>query len=229
MMDEYENKLLYIQTEINNFSKKYNKKIKLVVVSKSQNVHKITKILNLGYKVFGENYLDEAINKQRDLTKDYNIEWHFIGNIQSNKIKKIVNHFDWIQTVSSEKHAILIDKSCKKLSKIINICVQINIDNEESKSGIHIKDLGEFIKKISMLDNIKIRGLMAIPSKLKALKEDENSYSMLKLTFDSLKSKIEGFDTLSIGMSNDFKMALNNGSNMIRIGSYIFGERKDEK
>ena len=229
MMDEYENKLLDIQTEINNFSEKYNKKIKLVVVSKSQNIYKITKILNLGYKVFGENYLDEAINKQRDLTKDYNIEWHFIGNIQSNKIKKIVSHFDWIQTVSSEKHAILIDESCKKLSKIINICVQINIDNEESKSGIHIKDLGEFIKKISMLDNIKIRGLMAIPSKLKALKEDENSYSMLKLTFDSLKSKIEGFDTLSIGMSNDFKMALNNGSNMIRIGSYIFGERKDEK
>ena len=229
MMDEYENKLLDIQTEINNFSKKYNKKIKLVVVSKSQNVHKITKILDLGYKVFGENYLDEAINKQRDLPKDYNIEWHFIGNIQSNKIKKIVNHFDWIQTVSSEKHAILIDESCKKLSKIINICVQINIDNEESKSGIHIEDLEEFIKKISMLDNIKIRGLMAIPSKLKALKEDANSYSMLKLTFDSLKSKIEGFDTLSIGMSNDFKMALNNGSNMIRIGSYIFGERKDEK
>ena len=116
-----------------------------------------------------------------------------------------------------------------KLSKIINICVQINIDNEESKSGIHIKDLEEFIKKISILDNIKIRGLMAIPSKLKALKEDENSYSMLKLTFDSLKSNIEGFDTLSIGMSNDFKMALNNVSIMIRIGSYIFGERKDEK
>jgi len=229
MMDEYENKLLDIQKEINNFSEKNKKKIKLVVVSKSQNIYKVTKILNLGYRVFGENYLDEAINKQRDLPKDYNIEWHFIGNIQSNKIKKIVSHFDWIQTVSSEKHAILIDESCKKLSKIINICIQINIDNEESKSGIHIKDLDEFIKKISILDNIKIRGLMAIPSKLKALKEDTNSYSMLKLTFDSLKSKIEGFDTLSIGMSNDFKMALNNGSNMIRIGSYIFGERKNEK
>ena len=229
MMDEYENKLLDIQKEINSFSEKFNEKIKLVVVSKSQNVYRIIKILNLGYKIFGENYLDEAINKQRDLPKGYNIEWHFIGNIQSNKIKKIVSHFDWIQTVSSEKHAILINESCKKLSKIINICIQINIDNEESKSGIHIKDLDEFIKKISILDNIKIRGLMAIPSKLKALKEDTNSYSMLKLTFDSLKSKIEGFDTLSIGMSNDFKMALNNGSNMIRIGSYIFGERKNEK
>ena len=148
MMDEYENKLLDIQTEINNFSEKYNKKIKLVVVSKSQNIYKITKILNLGYKVFGENYLDEAINKQRDLPKGCNVEWHFIGNIQSNKIKKIVSHFDWIQTVSSEKHAILINESCKKLSKIINICIQINIDNEESKSGIHIKDLDEFIKKI---------------------------------------------------------------------------------
>ena len=147
MMDEYENKLLDIQTEINNFSKKFNKKIKLVVVSKSQNVHKITKILNLGYKVFGENYLDEAINKQRDLPKDYNIEWHFIGNIQSNKIKKIVSHFDWIQTVSSEKHAILIDESCKKLSKIINICIQINVDNEEDQ--LTLLNMGSIYNKMN--------------------------------------------------------------------------------
>ncbi|MBT3697375.1 MAG: YggS family pyridoxal phosphate-dependent enzyme [Gammaproteobacteria bacterium] len=223
MEKDYLNILSKINSDIEEMS--FDKAARLIIVTKSQPIISIRKLFELGYNSFGENYLEEARVKIDEMNED-DIEWHFIGNIQSNKIKKIVKIFSWVQTVSSLKHAKLLNEECKKIDKKINICIQINIDDEESKGGIDIKDVDTFIDNISIYEFLCIRGIMAIPSKLNALKENENSYNILKSEYDRLSDKYKSVDTLSLGMSNDFRLALNKGSNMIRIGSLIFGERK---
>ncbi|MBT5406755.1 MAG: YggS family pyridoxal phosphate-dependent enzyme [Gammaproteobacteria bacterium] len=223
MEKDYLNILSKINSDIEEMS--FDKAARLIIVTKSQPIISIRKLFELGYNSFGENYLEEARVKINEMNED-DIEWHFIGNIQSNKIKKIVKIFSWVQTVSSLKHAKLLNEECKKIDKKINICIQINIDDEESKGGIDIKDVDTFIDNISIYEFLCIRGIMAIPSKLNALKENENSYNILKSEYDRLSDKYKSVDTLSLGMSNDFRLALNKGSNMIRIGSLIFGERK---
>lgn len=223
MKEDYQNILSKIDSDIEKIS--IDKTTKLIIVSKSQPISSIRELIKSGYHIYGENYLDEAIKKIEEID-DNNLEWHFIGRIQSNKIKKIAKYFNWVQTISSEKHARLLNEECQKLEKKLNICVQINIDNEESKSGIMINEIDEFLNNISKYEYLSLRGIMAIPSKLNALKENVNSYNILKLKYDKLSNKYKNIDTLSLGMSNDYKLALSKGSNMIRIGSLIFGERK---
>ena len=223
MKEDYQNILSKIDSDIEKIS--IDKTTKLIIVSKSQPISSIRELIKSGYHIYGENYLDEAIKKIEEID-DNNLEWHFIGRIQSNKIKKIAKYFNWVQTISSEKHARLLNQECQKLEKKLNICVQINIDNEESKAGIMINEIDEFLDNISKYEYLSLRGIMAIPSKLNALKENVNSYNILKLKYDKLSNKYKNIDTLSLGMSNDYKLALSKGSNMIRIGSLIFGERK---
>lgn len=223
MKEDYQNILSKIDSDIGKIS--IDKTTKLIIVSKSQPTSSIRELIKSGYHIYGENYLDEAIKKIEEIDNN-NLEWHFIGRIQSNKIKKIAKYFNWVQTISSEKHARLLNEECQKLEKKLNICVQINIDNEESKAGIMINETDEFLNNISRYEYLSLRGIMAIPSKLNALKENVNSYNILKLKYDKLSNKYKNIDTLSLGMSNDYKLALSKGSNMIRIGSLIFGERK---
>ena len=223
MKEGYQNILSRINSDIKR--KSIDKTVRLIIVSKSQPISSIRELIKSGYHMYGENYLDEAIKKIEEIDNN-NLEWHFIGRIQSNKIKKIVKYFNWVQTISSEKHARLLNEECQKLEKKLNICIQINIDNEESKAGIMINEIDEFLNNISKYEYLSLRGIMAIPSKLNALKENVNSYNILKLKYDKLSNKYKNIDTLSLGMSNDYKLALSKGSNMIRIGSLIFGERK---
>lgn len=223
MKEDYQNILSRINSDIER--KSIDKTVRLIIVSKSQPISSIRELIKSGYHMYGENYLDEAIKKIEEIDNN-NLEWHFIGRIQSNKIKKIAKYFNWVQTISSEKHARLLNEECQKLEKKLNICVQINIDNEESKAGIMINEIDEFLNNISKYEYLSLRGIMAIPSKLNALKENVNSYNILKLKYDKLSNKYKNIDTLSLGMSNDYKLALSKGSNMIRIGSLIFGERK---
>ena len=158
--------------------------------------------------------------------KDHKAEWHFIGKIQSNKIKKLCKYFDWVQTICSQKHAIILNNECQKNDKLMNVCIQINLDNEASKSGINLSSLDEFLGGLDDLKYVLIRGLMAIPKKSNILKENQDSYNILRLAFEKHKKERENFDTLSIGMSGDYINALKNGSTMLRIGQHIFGVRK---
>ena len=198
---------------------------KLVIVSKAQKVENIKKLIDMGHYIYGENYSEEAIKKITIINND-RVEWHYIGKIQSNKIRKISKYFDWVQTISSEKHAKILNDECNDISKTMNICVQVNIDNEDSKSGINISQIQDFYESIVKYKNLNIRGLMAIPSRVNALKANINSYNILESEFSKLKQKYKDIDTLSVGMSNDYQLALKYGANMIRIGSLIFGERK---
>ncbi len=224
MNDDFEKVLLEIKSVLNSYQKKDGKEKKLVIVSKSQITQNLQKVIGHNYLEFGENYVDEGIKKIEELNNK-KLKWHFIGNIQSNKIKKIVKYFDWIQTLSSLKHARLIDNECIKQNKKINICIQINIDDEHSKGGIKVDEIGLFLNGIASYENLIIRGIMSIPSKSNTLKEKVNSYSILKLEYDKLANIYKSIDTLSLGMSDDYKVALDNGSNMIRIGTLIFGKR----
>ena len=198
-------------------------KVVLVAVSKQQNASKIIEAVECGQTIFGENYLQEALEKQQILQK-YKLEWHFIGPIQSNKCKSIAENFSWVHTIDRLKIASRINDARKNMGAI-NICIQINISNEETKSGVRLGDAKEFINEISKLDNLTIRGLMAIPSNTNNEKLLAKEFQLLSNIYEEFKKIYPTIDTLSMGMSNDYLNAINHGANMVRIGSNIFGAR----
>jgi len=195
----------------------------IVAVSKQQNFEKIIEAFKAGQTIFAENYLQEALDKQK-LLKEYPIEWHFIGPIQSNKCKLIAENFHWVQTVDRIKIAKRLNDNC--INKKINICIQINISEEESKSGIMLDEVDSFVSELNQFKQLRLRGIMAIPSHISQEDKLIRELTLLKKIFDNLKIKNKNMDTLSVGMSEDYLLALNYGSTMIRVGSHIFGARK---
>ena len=212
-----------ITDELKHNNSKPDSVIRLVAVSKGQGQEKILEALNAGHKIFGENYLQEAIDKQKGLT-DYKIEWHFIGPIQSNKCKLIAENFQWVQTVDRIKVADKLNMFNTNQTPL-NICIQINISNEDTKSGVRINEIDALADHVSTLGKLKLRGLMAVPSNTSKDKILMNEYKQLKMLYEDLKFKHSTIDTLSLGMSNDYLLAIKNGSNLVRIGSKIFGSR----
>ena len=217
MLANYVDKYKDLTTRIHHLEKLYDRDIRLIVVSKTQNPEKIITLNNLGQTDFGENYVDEA-HEKINFMKNSNITWHFIGKIQSNKIKMICNLFDWVHTISSEKHAKKINEISKSMNKVMNVCIQINIDNEQTKGGITLEEYDKFSSSLYGLQNIKLRGLMTIP------RSDIPSEESFARMYDLYK-KNDYLDTLSMGMSSDFVTAIENGANMLRIGQEIFGKR----
>ena len=213
----YVERYLSLIEGIKKLEKNQKRKIRLVAVSKKQTIDKIIKLRTLGHLDFGENYVDEAYEKKYNI-KDDSIKWHFIGNIQSNKIKKISKIFDWVHTVSSFKHANKLNDECKNVNKIMNICIQINIDKEIEKGGIALADYDRLASDIKRLEYINLRGVMTIPQADKPCSNSFHEMYQLYMKYDYL-------DTLSMGMSGDFLTAIENGANMLRIGQGIFGKR----
>ena len=212
-----------IINELKQHNSQPKREVRLVAVSKGQDQEKILEAFNAGHNIFGENYLQEAINKKEAL-KNFKIEWHFIGPIQSNKCKLIAENFQWIQTVDRIKVANKLNKFNTNQTPL-NICIQINISNEDTKSGVKIKEIDALAEYISNSDKLKLRGLMAIPSNTIKKEILINEYKQLKMIYENLKSKYSTIDTLSMGMSNDYLLAIENGSNLVRIGTKIFGKR----
>lgn len=212
-----------VRDEIKQSSHKTKKDIRLVAVSKGQSYIAIKSAFDAGQKIFGENYLQEALEKKK-LLENLEIEWHFIGPIQSNKCKLISENFSWVQTVDRIK---IINKlnQYRHSKNPLNICIQVNISEENTKSGIGLNDVKQFAKLISNLKNLKLRGVMAIPSKTIENQDLVTQYMLLKKLYEDLKITYSSVDTLSIGMSNDYLLAIENGANLVRIGSKIFGAR----
>ena len=196
----------------------------LMGASKSQTVAQIEQAYENGVFHFGENYLQEAETKISKIEK--NIIWHFIGSIQTKKTKKIAHLFDWVHTVDSLKIAEKLNDARPSSRGPINICLQVNIDNEETKSGILKEEIDDFLTSLTSLKNIKTRGLMIIPKPRHTAEEQSEVFSDLKLKLDSLKSKFPELDTLSMGMSSDYLVAVQEGATILRIGTGIFGARK---
>ena len=197
--------------------------IRLVAVSKGQSQEKILDALDAGHNIFGENYLQEAIDKQKSL-KAHEIEWHFIGPIQSNKCKLIAENFSWVHSVDRIKVANKLNDSLQEKTSL-NVCMQVNISNEDSKSGLKINEIDSLAEYINSLDKLTLRGLMAIPTNTNDDEILRNEYKRLKVIYEGLKKTYLSVDTLSMGMSNDYLLAIENGSNLVRIGSKIFGKR----
>ncbi len=196
----------------------------LIGASKAQTIDSIREAYESGLAHFGENYLQEAEEKIRNLPKD--LVWHYIGSIQSRKAKRIAEIFDWVHTVDSVKVAMKLNNARPKSRGFLNVCLQLNIDNEENKSGLDLKAIDSFIEQIKALQNLKIRGLMVIPRPREALEEQKEIFGIVKNIFSTLNEKGNNFDTLSMGMSSDYAAAIQEGATMIRVGTGIFGPRK---
>ena len=221
------NKIKKLNLEINeicrNFGKEVNE-ITILAASKSQSIERIEEAFNGGIRNFGENYLQEAEPKIDSLNKE--VIWHFIGAIQTRKAKRIAEIFDWVHTVDSLKLAKKLNDSRPESQESLKVCVQLNIDEEDSKAGIKVHELETFLSEVSSLKNLDVKGLMVIPKPRNSLEEQHSIFKEIKEIFDSLNQKGINMDTLSMGMSSDYGPAIKEGSTIVRIGTGIFGLRK---
>ena len=205
-----------IKEKINNIKSSIPNNVKLIAVSKTKPVEDIMEAYNAGQRDFGENKVQELINKIDKLPKD--IKWHMIGHLQTNKVKDCIrDEIVLIHSVDSIKLAKEIDKESKKRNKITNILIEINIGNEDSKFGINPNELEDFLKQTKDLSNINVEGLMCV-----APNNNDTSKYFREMKSLSIKYNLK---ELSMGMTNDYKEAINEGSTMIRLGTLIFGER----
>ncbi len=198
--------------------------VSLLAVSKTKPASLIEQAYLAGQHDFGENYLQEAVEKIELLDQLSDINWHFIGPIQSNKTKLIASNFSWVHSVDREKIALrlnqhLNDDNCHNTP--LNICLQVNISNEDSKSGITIEQVFSLASVVDNCDKLILRGLMAVPEK----NASKACYEQMQQLFIELKKQYPSVDTLSLGMSNDLDEAIAHGSTMVRIGTAIFGAR----
>lgn len=201
-----------------------SKDILLLAVSKTKPLVDIESAYSAGQRHFGESYLQEAEKKiiaaqQKDLI------WHFIGPIQSNKTRRISELFDWVHSVDRIKIAQRLDQFRPTGKPPLNILLQVNVDQEASKSGIRLEEIPGLAKQIALLNNVTLRGLMAIPKKYDDPVEQRRPFAMMHQALKQLQQAHPQCDTLSMGMSNDLQAAIAEGSTLVRIGTAIFGQR----
>lgn len=196
----------------------------LIAVSKTQPVEAIREAYALGQRDFGENYLQEALAKQDELADLVEIVWHFIGPIQSNKTRPIAEHFDWVHTVDRMKTAERLDQQRPAHLLPLNICIQVNLSGEATKSGAELSELANLSDRIAPLHRLNLRGLMAIPAPMNPSDEDPGKpFRILREASENLSRPM---DTLSMGMSDDLEWAIREGATWVRIGTALFGPRR---
>ncbi len=196
----------------------------LIAVSKTRSVQEILAAVVQGQIHFGENYAQESVDKIAEIS-DIRLVWHFIGPIQKNKTRLIAENFSWVHSVDRESVAVRLNNQRPSTLPALNICLQINIDNENTKSGITPSELLPLAEAIRQLPNLKLRGLMAIPGVSTDFDRQSASFQKMTELLAELKQHDFDVDTLSMGMSNDFEAAIAHGSTMVRIGTAIFGPR----
>ncbi len=217
-----------VQAQIRQHASTYGRDpntIELLAVSKRKSASVIQEAVNAGQTSFGENYVDEALEKIKTIN-NASISWHFIGTIQSRKTADIAQHFDWAHSVDREKIATRLSTQRPPDLPPLDICLQINTDNESTKAGIPPEQAMSLADTCARLPGINLRGLMAIPAPRNSLKEQRHVFRDLKQCFDTLKSAHPTIDTLSIGMSQDLEAAIAEGATIVRIGTAIFGARE---
>ena len=212
-----------INQQISNIKTEIMDKADLIAVSKTRTIEEIQEAYNSGQIKFGENRVQEIVDKQSRLPDD--IEWHMIGHLQKNKVKYIARFINLIHSLDRISLAIEIDKQAKKEDRIIDCLIQIKISKEDSKFGLKIEDFEGFYKSLKTYKNLNIIGLMGMATFTNDTEIIDEEFKMIKKIYDDKAPIDSKFRVLSIGMSDDYNIALKNGSNMIRIGSKIFGKR----
>jgi len=200
--------------------------IQLLAVSKYHSTDKIEYLNQLGQTDFGESYLQEAQEKIEKL-KQLPIVWHFIGPIQSNKTRSIGSLFSWVHSVDRLKIATRLSDQHDEKKPALNICLQVNINNEAQKSGFKLDEVNDAVEKIMLLPHLHLRGLMAIPKKTDDIALQRKSFAMLQQKLIDLNTCFNiDLDTLSMGMSKDLEIAIGQGATIVRVGSALFGNRE---
>lgn len=195
----------------------------LVAVSKTKPVSAVRVALAAGQRDFGENYVQEAVGKILELANS-GATWHMLGPLQSNKCKDVAEHFDWLQSLDRDKLIAPLAQARSPAKAPLNVLIQVNIDDEASKSGCSPTQIADLARKIAEHPTLKLRGLMAIPKPTPELDQRRDAFARMRILFEHLKQQ-HSIDTLSIGMSDDFECALREGGTMVRVGSAIFGSR----
>lgn len=220
-----------IQARITEYEKKYDRvpgSVQLLAVSKTRPIEDIHAAIQAQQLHFGENYLQDALAKITAISKDqsnHSIEWHFIGPIQSNKTQPIAQHFSWVHSVDRLKIARRLSEQRQSTQTPLNICLQVNTSGESSKSGVSPEETVNLAKEMSLLPNIKLRGLMTIPASSNDLIQQRQPFRLLHELEEECITQGLSLDTLSMGMTNDMEAAIAEGSTMVRIGTAIFGAR----
>ncbi|MEM7377108.1 MAG: YggS family pyridoxal phosphate-dependent enzyme [Pseudomonadota bacterium] len=198
--------------------------VRLLAVSKTKPASALQAAIDAGQTAFGENYLGEAVEKMEQLAGQ-DCEWHFIGAIQSNKTRQIATHFDWVHCVDRAKIAQRLSDQRPSEQPPLNVCIQVNVDREDSKAGVAPEALAELAGRVAALPRLRLRGLMAIPLATDDPDRQRQSARALSTLFETLSADHPGLDTVSVGMSADLEPAILEGSTMVRIGTGVFGAR----
>lgn len=216
-----------VQQRIRDAEKKYHRSadsVQLMAVSKTRSAEMIRQAAAAGITHIGENYLQEALQKQQQLD-DLPLCWHFIGPLQANKTRTVAEHFSWVHSVDRAKLVERLNRQRPSHLAPLNICLQVNISNESSKSGITLAELPELAELCARQPNLCLRGLMAIPQASDSIQHQRQAFAQLSQAAAQLQHLYATLDTLSMGMSGDMEAAIAEGSTMVRIGTDIFGER----
>ncbi|HWT15254.1 MAG TPA: YggS family pyridoxal phosphate-dependent enzyme [Patescibacteria group bacterium] len=202
--------------------------VALLAVSKTQPAAAVRALAALGQRGFGENYVQEALAKQREL-EDLALDWHLIGPLQSNKCREAATQFDWVHSVDREKLVPLLARFRPAERAPLNVLVQVNIDDEASKSGCAPAAAMALADAIAAQPSLRLRGLMAIPRPTEDLAQRRDAFRRMRVLFDAMRERHPDIDTLSMGMSDDYALAIAEGANLVRIGSALFGPRSSKR
>ena len=231
-MNDIESRLLAIKEQIASHARQTGRQpeqIKLLAVSKTKPAEAIQAAYQAGQRLFGESYVQEAVTKVQYLKNipDYaDIEWHFIGPLQSNKTRLVAENFDWIHSIEREKIAHRLNEQRPAHLPALNICIQVNISGEQTKSGITADEVFGLAGIISNFPRLKLRGLMTIAENTDDLNIVRDNFLQMQELYNRLKNQYPSVDTLSMGMTDDMAVAIECGSTMVRIGTAIFGSRE---
>ncbi|MCE8035856.1 MAG: YggS family pyridoxal phosphate-dependent enzyme [Halomonas sp.] len=204
---------------------------RLLAVSKTKPADMIREAWQLGQREFGENYVQEALEKQRELVDLEGIVWHFIGPLQANKTRAVAEHFDWVHSVDREKVARRLNDQRPEALAPLEVCLQVNVSDEASKSGVSFDELEELAEAVLSMPRLRLRGLMAIPAPAADPARQREPLARLRQALESLRERFPDapLDTLSMGMSDDLEAAVLEGATLVRLGTAIFGARNTSR
>jgi PLP dependent protein len=227
MNRKHSNQLEQVRSRIDEACRKVGREpesVRLLAVSKTHPAWTVSRLHGLGQRAFGESYVDEAVAKISELA-DPDLEWHFIGPIQSNKTRAIAEHFDWVQGVDRAKIVRRLADQRPEGRPPLNILIQVNLDDEPQKAGCQPAEIAELASMIAGHDTLRLRGLMAIPAPRDDFEAQRAVFARLRKLFEKLRQSHPDVDTLSAGMSADLEAAIAEGSTMVRVGTALFGRR----
>ena len=198
--------------------------VRLLAVSKKKPPERVLEAAALGQRDFGENFVQEGLAKIEATARE-ELNWHFIGHLQSNKTRAVAEHFQWVHTVDRAKIAERLSQQRPHDARDLNICIQVNVDDDPAKSGVPLSEVPRLAEAIADLPRLKLRGLMCLPSARDGFDEQRLPFAKLRECLQTLRSKGHDMDTLSMGMTADYRAAIHEGATIVRIGTALFGKR----